>query len=352
MPINAAIFGCSGPELTQGEAAFFRDCNPWAFILFARNIETPDQVRKLCTDLRESVGRDALIFVDQEGGRVQRFKPPHWRKAPWAGALGDLYALDHKAGLRATWLNFRLIADELRSVGVTANCAPVLDIPVWGADPIISDRAFSCNPNVMIKLAHACMAGLTAGGVVPVIKHLPGHGRAMVDSHKALPIIEESLETLRNSDFIPFKAFPDAPMAMTAHVVLSAVDPDVPVTISPRAMQSVIRDELNYDGLVMSDDLDMKALKGDLTQLTEQTLRAGCDVVLQCSGKMAAMVKIAKGLSPLKGESLRRAEMAELMSDTVVSFDEAAGLAEYTDLMKILERDNKVENSSRIDGIS
>lgn len=352
MSVNAAIFGCSGPELTSGEAAFFRDCNPWAFILFARNIETPDQVRKLCTDLRESVGRDALIFVDQEGGRVQRFKPPHWRKAPWAGAFGDLYGHNRKAALRATWLNFRLIADELRAVGVTANCAPVLDVPVWGADPIISDRAFSWNPNEMIKMAHACMAGLTAGGVVPVIKHLPGHGRATVDSHKALPVIEESLETLRNSDFLPFQAFPEAPMAMTAHVVLSAIDPDVPVTISPRAMKTIIRGELGYDGLVMSDDLDMKALKGDLTTLTEQTLKAGCDVALQCSGNLPSMVKIAKGLRPLKGEALRRATMAELMSDVAESFDKTSALAEYDGLMDILARANKVENSSRIDGIS
>ncbi|PHR91117.1 MAG: beta-N-acetylhexosaminidase [Robiginitomaculum sp.] len=352
MTINAAIFGCSGPELTRGEAVFFRDCNPWAFILFARNIETPNQVRKLCIDLRESVGRDALIFVDQEGGRVQRFKPPHWREAPWAGKFGDLYELNQRAGLRAAWLNFRLIAHELKDMGVSANCAPVLDLPVWGADPIISDRAFSCNPEIMIKLAHACMAGLTAGGVVPVIKHLPGHGRAKVDSHKALPIIEESLETLINSDFIPFKAFMDAPMAMTAHVVLSAVDPHKPVTISRHAMQSVIRGELGYQGLVMSDDLDMKALKGGLTKLTEETLKAGCDIVLQCSGKLPAMVQIAKGLKPLTGESMRRAELAWLMSEYAMDFDVQQGLSEYENLMGILSASNKADKFSKMFGFS
>lgn len=338
MDISAAIFGCHGPELTRGETAFFRDCNPWAFILFARNIETPDQVRKLCTDLRNSVGRDALIFVDQEGGRVQRLGQPHWRKAPFAGLFGDLYKVDKEAAKLATWLNFRLIAKDLHEVGITANCAPVLDLPVWGSDPIISDRAFSCQSEEMIDLAHACMAGLTAGGVVPVIKHLPGHGRATVDSHKALPVITESLEELRKTDFVPFKAFADAPMAMTAHVVLSDVDKDTPITISKHAMTKVIRRELGFEGLVMSDDLDMKALKGGLTKLTQSALHAGCDVVLQCSGKLPAMVKVAKGLSALSGKSLERAQMAELMSNPCESFNVKAGLEEYESLVSLLDK--------------
>lgn len=338
MDINAAIFGCFGPELTRGEAAFFRDCNPWGFILFARNIETPDQVRKLCGDLRNSVGRNALIFVDQEGGRVQRLKPPHWRKAPYAGLFGDLYKLDKDAAKRAAWLNFRLIAEDLHAVGITANCAPVLDLPVWGSDPIISDRAFSYQSDEMIDLAHACMAGLTAGGVVPVIKHLPGHGRAKVDSHKALPVITESFEELTKTDFVPFKAFKDAPMAMTAHVVLDSVDPDTPITISKHAMSKVIRGELGYDGLVMSDDLDMKALKGDLTKLTQSALHAGCDVVLQCSGKLPAMVNVAKGLSPLSGNSLQRAQMAELMGETYESFNPVSALEEYDSLISLLDK--------------
>ncbi len=338
MSINAAIFGCFGPELTRGEAAFFRDCNPWAFILFGRNIETPDQVRKLCADLRNSVGRDALIFVDQEGGRVQRLNPPHWRKAPFAGLFGDLYKLDKAAAKRATWLNFRLIAEELHEVGITADCAPVLDLPVWGSDPIISDRAFSYQSDEMIDIAHACMAGLTAGGIVPVIKHLPGHGRAKVDSHKALPVITESLEELSKTDFIPFKAFKEAPMAMTAHVVINAVDPSAPITISKLAMTKVIRGELGYDGLVMSDDLDMKALKGDLTNLTQRALHAGCDVVLQCSGKLPAMVNVAKGLSPLSGESLRRAQLADLMSNPYETFNPVSALEEYESLIALMDK--------------
>jgi beta-N-acetylhexosaminidase len=339
MTESAAIFGCSGPSLTAGEAAFFRDCNPWAFILFARNIETPDQVHKLCYDLRASVGRNAVIFVDQEGGRVQRLKPPHWRKMPSANVFGELYRNDETAALRATWLNYRLIADELRCVGISANCAPILDLPVQGADPIISDRAFSQDSETAtIKLAHACMSGLMAGGVLPVIKHIPGHGRAMVDSHKELPVIYEPIEKLNATDFVPFKAFHDAPAAMTAHVVLEQIDPEQPVTMSKKAMSAIVRGHIGYQGLVMSDDLDMKALNGDLTYLTQMTLKAGCDVVLQCSGKMPAMVKIAKGLQKLSDKSLERARIAENVCDYVESFDAHTAFAEYQDIMKTSDR--------------
>ncbi|MCF6275160.1 MAG: beta-N-acetylhexosaminidase [Robiginitomaculum sp.] len=342
MTINAAIFACNGPELLASEAVFFRDCNPWGFILFGRNIETPEQVRKLCADLRNTVGRDALIFVDQEGGRVQRLGPPHWRKSPWAYDFGELYRLNKRDALRAIWLNFRMIADDLRSVGITANCAPVLDLPVFGADPIISDRAFSRDPDKMIKMAHACMAGLTAGGIVPVIKHIPGHGRAAVDSHKALPVITESLSELERTDFVPFKALSDAPVAMTAHVVLECVDKQQPITVSKAGFQQVVRQNIGYDGLVMSDDLDMKALHanvmGDgLTTLARKTLAAGCDIVLQCSGQLPDMVKVAKGLKPLAGDALRRAQLADLMAECFEPFSHATALEEYTKLMAQLE---------------
>lgn len=338
MTINAAIFGCNGPELLATEAVFFRDCNPWGFILFARNIETPDQVRRLCADLRSAVGRDALIFVDQEGGRVQRLRPPHWSKFPHAHDFGELYRMNKRDARRAVWLNFRLIADELRSVGITANCAPVLDLPVFGADPIISDRAFSRDKSEMIDMAHASMAGLTAGGVVPVIKHIPGHGRAKVDSHKALPVITEPLAELDATDFVPFKALADAPVAMTAHVVLEQVDAVNPITISRKGMQNIVRGQIGYDGLVMSDDLDMKALKGSLTGLTRKALAAGCDIALQCSGNLPNMVKVAKGLKPLEGNSLRRAQMADLMSEYFEPFDAKSGRAEFTALMRQLDK--------------
>ena len=333
MPRSAVIFGCGGAKLSAAEKAFFRDCDPWAFILFARNVETPEQLRRLTADLRDSVGRDALIFIDQEGGRVQRLKPPQWRAAPAAARFGQIYKDDPVAAKRAIWLNYRLIADELRAVGVDANCAPVLDLPTENADPIISDRAFSSEPEPMIDMAHAAMAGLTAGGVAPVIKHVPGHGRADVDSHKALPIIRTDTDTLRATDYVPFKAFADAPMAMTAHVVLRAVDPDRPITLSKKAMSSVVRGELGYDGLVMSDDLDMKALSGDLKDLTEQALTAGCDIALHCNGKMGAMVKVAKGAKPLRGDALRRAAMAEFYASRPEGFDAEAGQAELDNLL-------------------
>ncbi len=345
-PINAAIFGLEGPELRAAEAVFFRDCNPWGFILFSRNIETPEQVRKLCTDLRNTVGRNALIFVDQEGGRVQRLGPPHWRKAAYAFDFGELYRINPEYALRAIWLNFRLIAEDLRAVGITANCAPVLDLPVIGADPIISDRAFSRDPAKMIDMAQACISGLIAGGVAPVIKHIPGHGRASVDSHKALPVIADGIEDLSKTDFLPFKAFGAAgksstvasvAMAMTAHIVLSDIDDIHPVTVSKIVFDDIIRGHIGYDGLVMSDDLDMKALDGELTELTRRSLAAGCDIVLQCNGSLADMVQVAKGLRPLGGDSLRRAKLAETTAELQEEFDVNAGLEEYTALMTQLD---------------
>jgi len=337
MTINAAIFGCRGPELLATEAVFFRDCNPFGFILFGRNIETPNQVRRLCADLRNAVGRDALIFVDQEGGRVQRLGPPHWRKAPYAFDFGELYRINKQDALRAIWLNFRMIAEDLREVGITANCAPVVDLPVFGADAIISDRAFSRDPEEMIVMANACMDGLTAGGVVPVIKHIPGHGRATVDSHKALPVITETLEELEVTDFVPFKALAQTPVAMTAHIVLDCVDPDLPVTISRPAFQKIVREKLGYDGLVMSDDLDMKALEGEQKDLATKALAAGCDIVLQCSGHLSDMVNVAKGLKPLAGDSLRRARQAELLPEFLEPINAASALEEYTALMRQLD---------------
>lgn len=334
MDPSAVIFGCSGPKLSAAEKAFFRDCNPWAFILFARNVETPDQIRRLTSDLRGSVGRDALIFIDQEGGRVQRLRAPQWRNAPSAARFGELYAGSPADAKRAIWLNYRLIADELKAVGVDANCAPVLDLPTPDADPIISDRAFSSDPDDMIDMAHAAMAGLTAGGVAPVIKHIPGHGRADVDSHKALPIIRAETDTLAQTDYRPFQAFTDAPMAMTAHIVLKDVDPDQPVTLSKHAMETVVRGALGYDGLVMTDDLDMKALSGDLKSLTSRALAAGCDIGLHCNGKMRSMVQVAKGAKPLEGDALRRAQMAECFSSAPEPFSAPLALAELSALLK------------------
>ncbi len=335
MSISSVIFGCSGPGLSSGEIAFFRDVNPWGFILFARNIENPNQVRRLCKDLRESVGRDALIFIDQEGGRVQRMGAPYWRTAPRANVFEPMFAKNAQVANRACYLNFRLIAEDLRQCGLTANCAPVLDLPVAGADPIVSDRAFSRDRHAMVSLANACMAGLTAGGILPVIKHMPGHGRAKVDSHKALPVIDTKLPILEKSDFYPFRALKQAPVAMTAHVVISEVDASEPVTTSKTAFETIIRDKLGYDGLVVTDDLEMQALRGSLRRRTEKSLHAGCDVVLHCSGNMKSMVEVATALKPLSGRSLERARIAELITQDVEPCDVEALLDEYTRLMRI-----------------
>lgn len=334
---SAVIFGLAGPVLTPVEAAFFRDINPWGFILFARNVQNPKQVKRLTSDLREAVGRDCLIFIDQEGGRVQRLRPPHWANYPSGADYAFLYEKDKSAGLRATYLAHRLIADDLRSLGITANCAPVLDIPRPGADPIISDRAFGVEVDTIITLAHAATAGLMNGGVAPVIKHIPGHGRAEVDSHKALPMISAPADVLDGSDFIPFRAFSDAPMAMTAHAVYSYVD-DAPVTLSKKAIKDVVRGTLGFDGLLMSDDLDMKALSGNsLETKAVDALRAGCDVVLQCSGQLGDMVYVAKGVKALRGKAKERAMMAELAAIPPRRFNRETVKTEFSQLMPDVE---------------
>ena len=328
----SVILGLSGPILTESERAFFRDADPWAFILFGRNIETPQQVQKLCAQLRECVGRDCLIFVDQEGGRVQRLKSPHWPTYPAASRFGELYSVEPAKGRRAAFLSYRLIAEDLRQLGITADCAPVLDLPQPEADPIISDRAFSTQIDAIIDMAHSCMAGLMMGGVAPVIKHIPGHGRAEVDSHKALPKISTDLKTLKDTDFLPFQAFKNAPMAMTTHAVYLAHSKTA-VTVSKKGMKELIRDAIGFEGLVMSDDLDMKALTGGLTHKTERALAAGCDVALQCSGKLKDMVEVAKGAAPLEGEAYRRAIIAENCADSLTKLDRQSAEAEFNDLM-------------------
>ena len=329
----AVILGLSGPKVTPQERAFFRDLDPWAFILFARNVESPEQLRRLTSELRESVGRDALVFVDQEGGRVQRLRAPHWRPYPTGAAYAGVHDADPAKGRRAIYLGHRLIADDLRAVGITADCAPVLDLPQDGADPIISDRAFGSTVEQIVDLAHAAMSGLMSGGVAPVVKHIPGHGRATVDSHKALPQIDTSLADMDVTDFLPFRKLADAPMAMTAHAVVSDVDAE-PVTLSRKAIVEIIRARIGFDGLLMSDDLDMKALKGnDLAAKTEAALAAGCDIALQCSGKMADMVRVAAGAQALVGRALERARVAEFCGTHAAPFDRAAAEAEFDALM-------------------
>ena len=326
----SAIFGLSGTTLSPTEHAFFRSADPWAFILFARNVRDRAQLRALTHELRACVGRDCLVFIDQEGGRVQRLRPPEWTDYPSGADYHAAFKRDRAAGLRATWLGHRLIAHDLREVGVTASCAPVLDIPRPGADPIISDRAFGDTPEDVTAMAHAAMAGLSAGGVATVIKHIPGHGRASVDSHLALPVI---MANDLSDDLAPFRELSDATMAMTAHAVYSSVDAKTPVTLSRRAIDSLIRRDIGFDGLLMTDDLDMKALTGRPRTLARKALDAGCDVVLQCSGDMAVMEKVAQGSRTLTGKPLERARLAEWSRGRPERFDAKSGRAELARLM-------------------
>ncbi|MBA4010911.1 MAG: beta-N-acetylhexosaminidase [Phenylobacterium sp.] len=307
----AAILGCSGLTLSREEDAFFRDVRPWGFILFARNVETPDQVRKLVDQLRATVDRpDAPVLIDQEGGRVQRLGPPHWRRYPPGRAYGELASNDPLLRREITRLGARLLAHDLAALGINVDCVPVLDVPVAGAHDVIGDRAYAKTPDGVALLGRAACEGLIAGGVLPVIKHIPGHGRAMADSHHDLPVVDTSFDELDAWDFAPFKMLSDMPMAMTAHVVYSAVDAKRPATTSKKAMSQVIRGAIGFDGLVMSDDLSMKALGGEFADRARDSLAAGCDVVLHCNGDMAEMKAVLAGTKALSGQALRRAKAA------------------------------------------
>ena len=308
---SAAILGCQGLSLSREEEAFFRDVQPWGFILFKRNVETPDQVRKLVDQLRTTVGRpDAPVLIDQEGGRVQRLGPPHWRRYPPGRAYGDLPANDPLLRREITRLGARLLAHDLAVLGINVDCVPVLDVPVEGAHDVIGDRAYAKSPEGVALLGRAACEGLIAGGVLPVIKHIPGHGRAMADSHLDLPVVETSYEELDGWDFAPFRVLSDMPMAMTAHVVYTAIDPKRPATTSRKAMREVVRRAIGFDGLVMSDDLSMKALGGDFADRARASLAAGCDVVLHCNGDMAEMKAVMGGTKALSGQAARRAKAA------------------------------------------
>lgn len=327
MSVSAAIYGLAGPALSADEKAFFRDASPWGFILFARNVDSRKQLPRLCGALRDAVGRDAPVFIDQEGGRVQRLKPPTWRQAPPAGDFGALYERDPNAGLEAVRLNHRLLADELRACGIDADCAPCLDLQIEGADAIIGDRSFGSSPETVAALGRAAMDGLHAGGVASVIKHIPGHGRADADSHLALPRVATSRGELETTDFAPFRALNAAPMAMTAHVVYSDIDPDDPATLSQEVIHSVIRGSMGYDGLLMTDDLSMKALSGTLASRADRSLAAGCDMILHCNGNRREMTVLASRVPALGGDALRRADAAADVRTAPEDFDAEAALA-------------------------
>ncbi len=329
----AAIFGCSGHHLTADERAFFSEVRPWGFILFARNIHSADQIRALTQALRESVDDEAaLVFVDQEGGRVQRLKPPLARLRRPAEAFGALYARDPQGAAEAVRLNHRLIAHELAALGFDADCAPCLDLRLPETHDVIGDRAFGSQPSEVAMLGRAALDGLIAGGVAPVIKHIPGHGRARADSHLELPVVATPIEVLEATDFAPFRALADAPMAMTAHVTFTDIDPDACVTLSHRAIGTVIRGAIGFDGLLMSDDLSMKALGGDFEERARRSLDAGCDMILHCNGDMAEMTATAEGTLVLAGRAAERAAHARAGARRVQPFDPEAAEAHLAGL--------------------
>ena len=305
------ILGCLGKSLTREEIRFYNGEAPWGFILFARNVSEPEQIRDLVAAMRDSIGRsDAPVFIDQEGGRVQRLRPPLAPNYPSGGALGALYRDDRSAGLRAAWLLARLHAFDLLRYGITADCLPVLDVPVAGASDVIGARAYGEKPHAVAEVGRAVADGLVAGGVLPVMKHIPGHGRATADTHFELPTVTASFGELMEHDFAPFRELADLPMAMSAHVVFSAIDPHNPATTSGKVIDEVIRGEIGFDGLLMSDDTSMKALSGDFPSKAAAILDAGCDIVLHCNGVMEEMAGIASRTRPLEGQAKARADRA------------------------------------------
>jgi beta-N-acetylhexosaminidase len=324
----AAILGCEGAELGADEAAFFRAADPWGFILFARNVQTPQQLRRLTDALRAAVGRAAPIFIDQEGGRVQRLRAPHWRE--WPDPLVHARAAGPMAG-RAMALRHRLIAAELRAVGIDANCAPTCDIAGPATHPFLHDRCLGTSADEVTQRARAAAEGLRAGGVMAVAKHIPGHGRAAADSHHSLPQVDADADSLSEHDFAPFRALADLPAAMTAHVLYSALDPHLPATLSPRII-GLIRDRIGFDGLLMTDDLSMGALAGGLEDLTRAALAAGCDVALHCNGRRPEMEAIITACGRLSAKGVLRAQAAQAWAAAPDPFDAEAALAELAEM--------------------
>ncbi len=330
-----ALYGCSGPALTAEERAFFAAARPWGFILFGRNIVDPSQLGQLTDSLRETLGdAGAPILIDQEGGRVARLKPPSWPERPAAGRFGALYATAPEEAREAAYLNARLMAADLADVGIDVDCTPVLDLPGEGADPVIGDRSFGSDPIAAVALGRAVMDGLIDGGVLPVLKHIPGHGRATADSHASLPRVAASAEVLSASDFVPFRSLNQCPLAMTAHIVFEAIDPQRPATTSPKVIRDIVRGEIGFDGLLLSDDISMGALSGPISSRVKAALFAGCDLVLHCNGAMDEMQAVASAASALEGASLRRAEQALARRIPAVAFDRESAENRLAALMR------------------
>lgn len=313
---RAAVFGCAGTVLSEEERRFFREANPLGFILFGRNCHSPDQLRDLVEDLKSCVRWPSPpILIDQEGGRVARLGPPHWRKAPPAAVFGSLARRAPGDAVEAAQVNASLIGRELFELGISVDCAPVLDVPAPGAHDVIGDRALDTDPHVVGLLGRAVCESLLDSGVIPVIKHIPGHGRATSDSHVGLPAVTTRLSELEESDFVPFRMLNDMPWAMTAHVLFTAVDGERPATVSPKVIEECIRGDIGFDGLLITDDICMAALAGGPGARAAAALAAGCDVVLHCNGEMAEMVEVAAATGAMTEAALQRLERGEAMRD-------------------------------------
>jgi beta-N-acetylhexosaminidase len=331
-PPLAVILGVAGERLSPDERRLFVEADPLGFVLFRRNCATRGQVRALVDELREAVGReDAPILIDQEGGRVARLRPPEWRFYPAAAMIA---ALPDPLAFEAAHLSARLIAEDLAELGITVDAAPVLDLPAQGADPVIGDRAWGTDPARVAALGREVCEGLLEGGVLPIIKHIPGHGRARVDSHKALPQVHDERAVLAHADFAPFRALSGMPWAMTAHIVYTAIDETAPATLSPIVIDNVIRGEIGFDGVLVSDDVSMGALAGSFAERTRRALEAGVDLVLHCNGDMAEMTEIAAAARPLTPETLARIARAEsLRRSRCQEFDARMAERRFAELM-------------------
>lgn len=326
MVANATILGgIGGTHLTAAERDFFRAADPWGFILFGRNVDNPDQLRRLTGDLRDALGRDAVITVDQEGGRVQRLRGPHW--TDWPAPLDQA-----GAGPRAMWLRYHLIGRELRDVGIDSNCAPTLDVAQADTHPFLLNRCLGSDPATVATLGRAAADGMLAAGVLPVMKHMPGHGRAKADSHHDLPTVTAPEADLDAIDFAPFRALRDLPMGMTAHIRFTALD-DAPATASPR-MIGLIRDRIGFDGLLMTDDITMNALSGSQAERAAASIAAGCDLVLHCNGTIASMEEVVAAAGPMTPDAQRRAALAQRHAPE--QHDREALLAEWQGLTATL----------------
>jgi len=334
MMASAFITGLAGQAISAGERAFLREAAPWGLILFKRNVEAPAQVAALVNDFRSIVGRDdAPVLIDQEGGRVQRLAPPHWPAYPPGAAYGRLYDRDPTLGLAAARTGARLIAADLQALGINVDCLPLADVPLRGADPVIGDRAYGETPAKVAALAVAVAEGLGQGGVLPVLKHIPGHGRATADSHHKLPVVDAERQDLEAIDFAAFRPLRGLPMAMTAHVVFRAIDPVLPATTSATIIRDVIRGQIGFQGLLMSDDISMNALSGSLRERTRAALAAGCDVALHCNGNFEEMQAVAAESSSLSGASAARATRALGALQKPAAIDLEAVRAAFSDMM-------------------